>query len=487
MEQYREIKEENCNFAMRFKQTEKIEELANSKKQRNLKKTDETFHDLIIKYKERGYKIPDLSTAHNLFKQSPLLLENHKIEDYYRYFFKDTEHTDKSSNFLLNLNSNLNERIQTSDIDAQEMNSKYASPKKTSKIFSKRTTARPSIVVPMVGETVKLFTEIEENEKYNKEMKKLIDSREEESEFSYNLDNSNLNQIKITNNSDRYSLPNSNQNTNKKDKSKTRNVNFSNEFNTSSNKSIIEICKSTQQLKSQDTTYTKDCSTYDTTKILRDIVSKNNSQLDDGLSIQSPTNIGNLKPVKKLNKIKFHTPKVNTNFNINKDFSQKLKHTNKSCYSKEKGNKCTNMKLSKDIPLKKLDSHKFSSKSSLLNSPEKSLKNLFNYDLNKNEILSREQKMNEREKYLNLAYDSINVHLDGVNVKEIASNYFRKILQYDEKSVEDFFNKKIEPISIMKSITEIKSKVDFYNVPERFRIQYNGVSSYDGNTNLNRV
>ena len=157
MQQYREIKEENSNFAMRFKQTEKIEELANSKKQRNLKKTDETFHDLIIKYKERGYKIPDLSTAHNLFKQSPLLLENHKIEDYYRYFFKDTEHTDKSSNFLLNLNSNLNERIQTMDIDAQEMNSKYTPLKKMNKIFSKRATARQSIVVPIIGKTLKLL------------------------------------------------------------------------------------------------------------------------------------------------------------------------------------------------------------------------------------------------------------------------------------------------------------------------------------------
>ena len=108
MRVFNEIKEENDNFASRFKQTEKIEEFTNSKKPKNLKKTDETFHDLIINYKNMGYKIPDLSTNHNLFKQSPLLLENHKIEDYYRYFFKTNEIVDKSSNFLMKLNSNLN-------------------------------------------------------------------------------------------------------------------------------------------------------------------------------------------------------------------------------------------------------------------------------------------------------------------------------------------------------------------------------------------
>jgi hypothetical protein len=491
MQQYSEIKEENNNFAMRFKQTEKIEEFANSKKQRNLKKTDETFHDLIINYKERGYKIPDLSTDHNLFKQSPLLLENHKIEDYYRYFFKATEHTDKSSNFLLNLNSHLNERIQTTDMEVQEVNNKFPSPNsKTSKIFSKRSTARPSIFTPLVSETVKLLNEIEENLEYNKEIKKLIEEREEQSELSLNLDNSNLNQIKNINISEGYNLPNSNQHTSKKEKLKSRNVNFSSDFNTNTNLSIVEICKSPKQIKSQDTTYLKDGSTNDTTKILRDIVSKNNSQLEEPIKIQSPTNISNINSMKKSKnmKIKFHTPQVNTKFSINKDSSDKLKYANKSCYSTQKGTKFSNMKLSKQISLRNEDNYDFSLKSSYLNSPDKSLKNLFKIDSTKNDpILSREQKLNEREKYLNLAYDSINVHYDSINVKDIASNYFRRILQYDDKSIEDFFNKKIEPVSIMKSISEIKSKVDFYNVPERFRMQYNGASSYDGNANLSKV
>ena len=45
-----------------------------------------TFEDLILDYKQKGYKIPDFSTKHNLFSQSPLLLSSfNKIKMYYKY------------------------------------------------------------------------------------------------------------------------------------------------------------------------------------------------------------------------------------------------------------------------------------------------------------------------------------------------------------------------------------------------------------------
>ena len=45
-----------------------------------------TFEDLILEYKQRGFKIPDFSTKHNLFSQSPLLLSSfNKIKMYYKY------------------------------------------------------------------------------------------------------------------------------------------------------------------------------------------------------------------------------------------------------------------------------------------------------------------------------------------------------------------------------------------------------------------
>jgi len=47
------------------------------------KKTDEVFHDLIVQYSNKGYKIPNLDRSHNLFKRSPLLIENKEDVDVY--------------------------------------------------------------------------------------------------------------------------------------------------------------------------------------------------------------------------------------------------------------------------------------------------------------------------------------------------------------------------------------------------------------------
>ena len=46
--------------------------------------TNEIFHDLILEYKNKGYKIPNLSLKNNLFKKNPLLIETKKdVEVFY--------------------------------------------------------------------------------------------------------------------------------------------------------------------------------------------------------------------------------------------------------------------------------------------------------------------------------------------------------------------------------------------------------------------
>ena len=49
-------------------------------------KIKETFEDLINQYKKNNYKIPDLSDKKNLFKQNPLLLAGHGLEQFYKCF-----------------------------------------------------------------------------------------------------------------------------------------------------------------------------------------------------------------------------------------------------------------------------------------------------------------------------------------------------------------------------------------------------------------
>ncbi len=52
------------------------------------RKIEENFVDLISEYKQRGYKIPDLSIKRNLFTPNPLLLDNNRVIDYYSYYKK---------------------------------------------------------------------------------------------------------------------------------------------------------------------------------------------------------------------------------------------------------------------------------------------------------------------------------------------------------------------------------------------------------------
>ena len=50
------------------------------------KNYENEFKDLLEKYKQKGYKIPDLSMKHNLFKINPLLFNDRKINDFYTFF-----------------------------------------------------------------------------------------------------------------------------------------------------------------------------------------------------------------------------------------------------------------------------------------------------------------------------------------------------------------------------------------------------------------
>ena len=62
------------------------------------KKTDEVFHNLIVQYNNKGYKIPNLDRSHNLFKRSPLLIENKDDVD---VFYQDDPST--KGNFITDI------------------------------------------------------------------------------------------------------------------------------------------------------------------------------------------------------------------------------------------------------------------------------------------------------------------------------------------------------------------------------------------------
>ena len=74
LEESRErISQENIQFLNSYHLIEKIYP----------KKIKESFKTLIENYKERGYKTPNFSSAKNIFKPNPLLINNDKLIDYF--------------------------------------------------------------------------------------------------------------------------------------------------------------------------------------------------------------------------------------------------------------------------------------------------------------------------------------------------------------------------------------------------------------------
>jgi hypothetical protein len=111
--------------------------------------------------------------------------------------------------------------------------------------------------------------------------------------------------------------------------------------------------------------------------------------------------------------------------------------------------------------------------------------------INKTEIHQKEALLKSSDKdrhlFLNTAYDSINNH-ENINLKEILTSYAKKFLVNEERSVDDIINKKPDSNIIMKSISELKSKVDVFNVYDKYKMKYTGLKYFDAPTNnLNKI
>jgi hypothetical protein len=124
MENYKSIKEENDYFSYKYENTKNLN--IKEKSSEIISGPQETFFDLICKYNEKGYKIPDLSVKKNLFEPSPLLMEDNKISDFYKLKLRNSgDNTSTSSHkkdifFLHNFQLSINERL-VSEEDKKEM------------------------------------------------------------------------------------------------------------------------------------------------------------------------------------------------------------------------------------------------------------------------------------------------------------------------------------------------------------------------------
>jgi hypothetical protein len=107
-EEIKDLKEHNDIFTIHYKKYGKrVEE-----KRKRLKHIETPFKDLIRKYNDKGYRIPNLSVKSNLFEPSPMLLEINEIKEFYKF----NTVGDGECKFLEKVNNAVIDRVNNIDI-----------------------------------------------------------------------------------------------------------------------------------------------------------------------------------------------------------------------------------------------------------------------------------------------------------------------------------------------------------------------------------
>ena len=129
MQYYKDNKDINEEFQQQLNKTLKFDQyLAKKKNPYNGEnaRRDNAFRDIILEYKDKGYKIPDLSVRKNLFKTSALLIDNCNLKQYFNTR-KDGENSntfeDKEIFFISKVNNLIYDRLK--DLDKRVDPSKY--------------------------------------------------------------------------------------------------------------------------------------------------------------------------------------------------------------------------------------------------------------------------------------------------------------------------------------------------------------------------
>ena len=147
-----------------------------------------SFADLISTYKDKGYKVSDLSTKNNLFDPTPLLLENDKIVSNFK-ILQNTKPYLKDLGYLHRIGGTMVEKL------FQEGKKNSSNP-----IIPKNKDSSVGFeLIKHTKTTKELLDEIKANEKYINETNKIIQSNEHKHIFDlYNLDLNRGGKISIT-------------------------------------------------------------------------------------------------------------------------------------------------------------------------------------------------------------------------------------------------------------------------------------------------
>jgi hypothetical protein len=432
MHDFKILKEENEYFSTKYEMSKKKYAEDNIKNfGKGLCVTSSTLDDLALKYKNKGYKIPNLSDKKNLFEPSPLLMEDNKIEDFYRvksFLKNDKLRIDKEKDifFMQNLNTMLNEKFSSKE-DEQGKEITFA---RKETLIRKPSEQSIQDLSELMKEKSKLKGELKKMKKYMKEIE--------------NDDEKNLSSIQLTqvnfNSSHKYfekSLTNKPSSTGLKLlDGKTTFIN-------------IKPSKSKVNLKSleegDEITNMNSCHTNNETMTVPNTKRTNESLTHpyyNSLDTE-PTLIHHNTKLNHKKRNMLNTQKVGSNPYIKPSFNNF--NTIDHSYSTLKIGK--GVKISKKHSISSTRSHHPSEKGNSLhptkpplnNSPSKATNEYFVFGNNKNQIeksfSTHPTKEYRKNKELEYIYEKIN-NKEYTNIKEEVIDYFSKYYGTEKNSLD---------------------------------------------------
>lgn len=441
-EGYEEMHEENQIFSRFYQKIEEIRNQADKKKLDKVSKIESTFSELINKYKDRGYKIPDLSLKNNLFDPSPLLLENTKINDFYKYKTKEAINKDKDHEFIDKVLNVIEEKCVDNNIANKGKNNKGHSgeshqinktlpsslERRTSLVLGRRLSVKThsqSIIPPKEPDVEK------ENEKLIKEnLKKRILVNE----YSDKVKNKKQSNIK--------SMPSLNINF-------LKNKNLNNNFPSSRSKKLSHPLSSTKSLKDFILTpkRTRNSKNHIPNTFVNNSIGNSKLAINKDLLSKTRTaeKLSNLETALNTDRSSYissssitnNTWKIKNNFKIRRELRQQY------------------MTRLSSVELNRSNGNEYYTTN--FNNPNK---NSSTNPIKQNKQKFLEYFLNSKDK---LDIEKMNI----TELKDLITDYSQSILGLKDNQIDDIINKKVDANVFYKSLIDMKNKIENFDIKDR--------------------
>jgi len=199
--EYKTLHEANEVFQKEINRTIKFGEFMSKKKNPYNENTNRlnAFREIMLQYRKKGYKIPNLSTEKNLFKPSALLIENAELKQFFR-IRKGTKHKkgfeEKETFFISKVNNLLYDRLK--DLDSRVDPSKYKNLDKFQTNFTNNQDLSNKDKVPEnFDANIKTISELKKEIKENKKGNEILRENLHTVQENYDLLNKSDREIKI--------------------------------------------------------------------------------------------------------------------------------------------------------------------------------------------------------------------------------------------------------------------------------------------------